>query len=118
MSKSVAASEGGHTLGCCDLGMILAWRSVGVCDGGHSADVMNKDGGGRAHWPMGRTIEINCGDTYGIREGVKGGRTTHRKGGRSGTRIQGDEDVYDFVYAPQGIYILASHVLSCYYWFP
>ena len=45
MSKSVlAASGGGHTLRFRDLGMILAWRRDVVSDGGHSADVMKKDG--------------------------------------------------------------------------
>ena len=40
--KRLAASGGGHTLRCHDLGMILAWRRSGVSDGGHSADVMKK----------------------------------------------------------------------------
>ena len=40
VKERLAASGGGHTLRCCDLGMILTWRGNGVCDGGHSADVM------------------------------------------------------------------------------
>ena len=43
--KRLAASGGGHTLRCHDLGMILAWRRSGVSDGGHSADVMKKSQG-------------------------------------------------------------------------
>lgn len=39
-----AASEGGHTLRSHDLGMILASPGDCVCDGGYSADVMNKEG--------------------------------------------------------------------------
>jgi len=39
-AEDLAASGGGHTLRCHDLGMILAWHRGGVCDGGHSADVM------------------------------------------------------------------------------
>jgi hypothetical protein len=42
LSEAPAASGGGRTLRCHDLGMILAWHGNGVCDGGHSADVMNK----------------------------------------------------------------------------
>jgi hypothetical protein len=41
---ALAASGDGHTLRCCDLGMILAWHGNGVCDGGHSANVMKRGG--------------------------------------------------------------------------
>jgi hypothetical protein len=44
LKSILAASEGGHTLGGRDLGMILAWRGNGVSDGGHSAGVMKRDG--------------------------------------------------------------------------
>ena len=37
----LAASGGGHTLHCCDLRIILALEENGICDGGHSVDVMN-----------------------------------------------------------------------------
>ena len=42
--ERLAASGAGHTLRCCDLGMILALLNDGVCDGGHSTDVMKRDG--------------------------------------------------------------------------
>jgi len=50
--------------------MILAWDGNGVCDGGHSADVMKKMGG-RARVAEDGALEINCVDIFIVREGVK-----------------------------------------------
>jgi hypothetical protein len=43
LSEAPAASGGGRTLRCHDLGMILAWHWNIVSDGGHSADVMKQN---------------------------------------------------------------------------
>jgi hypothetical protein len=43
--KTLTASEGGHTLRSHDLGMILARCGNGVCDCGHSGDVMKENEG-------------------------------------------------------------------------
>jgi hypothetical protein len=59
LSEAPAASGGEHTLRSYDLGMILAWHGNGVCDGGHSADVMKRTDGVGQGWPEGRTLEIN-----------------------------------------------------------
>jgi len=71
VKERFATSGGAHTLRCHDLGMILAWHRDGVSDGGHSADVMKKDGWSRARVAEGRALELFCGDTSSMSEGVK-----------------------------------------------
>jgi hypothetical protein len=69
MSKStLAASEGGHTLRCHDLGVILARHWNAVSDGWHSADVMKEDG-----WVRLVVAGVIPGGGHSSRESAMGG---------------------------------------------